>query len=185
LAILAAIGVAIAVAPAGLSQAGASPSAVITQAAQTAQGVSNVVGVVYIAALAPTMGESVADLSTNLNVPPLPSAADAVPIDLPHLGKNNAPFVILARDKVHQDFCQDCSAADAALLASTETPLNLTDFATPIVGTPAWKTVPSWYQISAQDNTISQPVELALLDQDHRRHSRDGLGHRGNAENQL
>jgi pimeloyl-ACP methyl ester carboxylesterase len=130
--------------------------AVITEAAQ---GASNVTGVVYIAALAPDTGESVAALATDLNVPPLASAADVVPIDLPNLGKNNAPFVILARDKVRQDFCQDCTAAEAALLASTETPLNLSDFATPVVGPPAWKTLPSWYQISAHDNTINPLLE--------------------------
>jgi pimeloyl-ACP methyl ester carboxylesterase len=133
--------------------------AVITQAAQ---GASNVIGVVYIAALAPNTGESVADLATNLNVPPLASAVDVVPIDLPNLGKNNAPFVILARDKVRQDFCQDCTAAEAALLASTETPLNLSDFFTPVIGPPAWKNLPSWYQISGRDNTINPLLEKKM-----------------------
>jgi pimeloyl-ACP methyl ester carboxylesterase len=118
--------------------------------------------VVYIAALAPDTGESVVALSTDLNVPPLPSGADVVPIDLPNLGKNNAPFVIIARDKVRQDFCQDCSAAEAALLASTETPLNLSDFLTPITGAPAWRTLPSWYQISGQDNTINPLLEKKM-----------------------
>jgi pimeloyl-ACP methyl ester carboxylesterase len=130
---------------------------VITQAAQDAP---NVIGVVYIAALAPDTGESVVD-QTEL-APALPSQKDAVPIDLPDTGENGAPFILLKRDRFHADFCQDCSDAQAAVLAATETPFNASDFATPLTGTPAWKLVPAWYQISTEDRIINPALEAML-----------------------
>jgi pimeloyl-ACP methyl ester carboxylesterase len=130
---------------------------VITQAAQDAP---NVVGVVYIAALAPDTGESVAAQSALASA--LPSEKDAVPVDLPHTGENGAPFIILKRDRFHADFCQDCSATQAGVLAATETPFNASDFETPLTGTPAWKLVPAWYQISTEDRIINPALEAML-----------------------
>jgi pimeloyl-ACP methyl ester carboxylesterase len=127
--------------------------AVITQAARG----RNVVGVVYIAAAAPDTGETAADF--NRLAPPLPSQADFVPIDLPHVGRNKAPFVVLARDKVQRDFCQDCSVAEARLVAATEVPINYSAFVTPITGTPAWKRVPAWYQISSRDRIVNPAAQ--------------------------
>jgi hypothetical protein len=38
----------------------------------------------------------------------------------------------------------------------------LSDFLTPITGAPAWRTLPSWYQISGQDNTINPLLEKKM-----------------------
>jgi pimeloyl-ACP methyl ester carboxylesterase len=130
---------------------------VITQATEN---MPNVVGVVYIAALAPDTGESVVDQSKL--APALPSEQDAIPIDLPHTGENGAPFIILKRDRFRADFCQDCSAAQAGVMAATETPFNASDFAAPLTGTPAWKQVPAWYQISTADRIINPVLEAIL-----------------------
>jgi pimeloyl-ACP methyl ester carboxylesterase len=131
--------------------------AVITQAAQ---GAPNVVGVVYIAAVAPDTGETAS--AFNQLAPPLPSQADFVPIDLPHVGQNGAPFVVIARDRFGQDFCQDCSAARAGLLAATEIPANASDFGTAVTGTPAWRQVRAWYQISSRDHIISRAAQAIM-----------------------
>ncbi len=131
--------------------------AVITQAVQDAP---NVLGVVYIAATAPDTGEAAGDF--NKLAPPLPSGADFTPIDLPNVGANNAPFVVLARSKFRYDFCQDCRAAQARLLAATEAPVNASAFGTPITGTPAWKQFPAWYQISTRDHIINPAAQRIL-----------------------
>lgn len=131
--------------------------AVITQAAE---GASNVTAVVYIAATAPDTGEAAGDF--NRLAPTLPSVADFMPIDLPHVGQNNAPFVILARDRFRYDFCQDCAGSEATLLAATEVPINGSSFATPISGVPAWRQVPAWYQISTRDHLINPAAQTVM-----------------------
>jgi pimeloyl-ACP methyl ester carboxylesterase len=130
--------------------------AVITQAARA----KNVRAVVYIAATAPDTGEAAAVF--NQLAPPLPSAADFVPIDLPHVGQNGAPFVILARNRFAHDFCQDCRAGEAALLAATEVPINASAFSAPVRGVPAWRRVPAWYQISTRDRLINPAAQQIM-----------------------
>lgn len=128
--------------------------AVITQAAA---GAPNTRAVVYIAATAPDTGEAAGVF--NSLAPPLPSAGDFTPIDLPNVGQNNAPFVIVARDKFADDFCQDCGRKEATLLAASEVPTNASSFAVPISGVPAWRQVPAWYQISTRDRLINPAAQ--------------------------
>jgi pimeloyl-ACP methyl ester carboxylesterase len=130
---------------------------VITQAAE---GASNVRALVYVAADAPDTGETAADF--NKLAPPLPSGSDFVPIDLPHTGQNGAPYVIIARDRFRADFCQDCKAKDAQLLAASEIPTNASSFGTPLTGTPAWRQFPSWYQISSNDHIINPAAQRVM-----------------------
>lgn len=133
--------------------------AVITQAAEDAP---NVTSVVYIAATAPDTGEAAAVF--NSLAPALPSLADFVPIDLPRVGQNDAPFVILARDRFRQDFCQDCNPTEAGVLAATEVPINFSAFGTPVTGTPAWREFPAWYQISTRDRIINPAAQEVMAE---------------------
>jgi len=131
--------------------------AVITQAAQDAP---NVAGLVYLAATAPDSGEPAGVF--NQLAPPLPSQADFVPIDLPHVGRNDAPFVVIARDRFAEDFCQDCSAQDARLLTATEAPTNASAFGTPITGPPAWRQFPAFYEVSSHDRLINPEAQRIM-----------------------
>jgi pimeloyl-ACP methyl ester carboxylesterase len=131
--------------------------AVITQAAQ---GAPNVASLVYVAATAPDTGEAAGVF--NQLAPPLPSSADFVPIDLPHVGRDNAPFVVIARDRFGQDFCQDCPAGEARLLTATEAPTDAAAFGTPIIGTPAWKQFPAWYQVSSRDRIVNPEAQRIM-----------------------
>ena len=131
--------------------------AVVTQAAA---GQPNVVALAYVAAGAPDSGETAGDF--NKLAPPLPSSNDFVPIDLPHVGQNNAPFVILNPAKFRADFCQDCSAAEARLLLATEMPINASAFGTPIAGIPAWKQITSWYLVSTRDRIVNPAAQRAM-----------------------
>ncbi|WP_322748086.1 MULTISPECIES: alpha/beta hydrolase [unclassified Frankia] len=132
--------------------------AVISQAAE---GAANVVGLVYLAAFAPDTGETLNYINNTL-APLLPSQADAVPIDLPNVGANNAPFLMIRENRFRDDFCADCSRVEAAILAAAQTPLNASATTAPLQGTPAWKQVPSWYQISAEDRLINPAAQKIM-----------------------
>ena len=124
--------------------------AVITQAAQDDP---DVVGVVYLAAIAPDSGETVSDF--NALAPPLPSQQDFQAID-------GGPFVIIARDRFPEDFCQDCSTTQKRLLAAKEAPINGASFGAAISGVPAWRQVPAWYQISSEDRIINPDAQRIM-----------------------
>ncbi|MEO7719555.1 MAG: alpha/beta hydrolase [Capsulimonas sp.] len=116
--------------------------AVITGAAA---GQTNVKALVYLAAFAPDAGEAVGVF------------ADQVP-----LGKTFVPdaagFVYVDRDKFHDAFCADVSAADARVMAVVQKPLNAAIFGQS-VPVPAWKSIPSWYLVSQDDHAISPELE--------------------------
>lgn len=58
-------------------------------------------------------------------------------------------------------FVNDLSAKEAAVLAATQRPIALSALATPS-GTPAWKTIPSWYLVGTLDNVIPPYAQLFM-----------------------
>ena len=123
--------------------------AVITNAAT---GDANVKALVYIAAFAPDAGEKVGDLAAmnpgsglipqNLIIRPYPGGAD---------GYIN-PTVF------HHVFAADVSDQTAAIMAASQRPGDLGTLSEPS-GTPAWKTIPSWYMVASNDNAIPAATE--------------------------
>ena len=79
--------------------------AVITQAGDQ----PNVVGLVYIAAFAPDVGESVVDLGAAF--PPPPGVANAAP--------DSDGYVWIKPKAFRESFCQDLSADEALVMATT------------------------------------------------------------------
>lgn len=130
--------------------------AVITGAAT---GNPAVKALVYIAAFAPDQGESVSqaiglgggstELLQHIVARPFPGAtpgdADAY-ID-------PAYFRPL--------FAQDLGATQAAQMAASQRPAAFATLAQP-AGTPAWKTIPSWYLVARDDHTIPPAAERAM-----------------------
>jgi pimeloyl-ACP methyl ester carboxylesterase len=112
--------------------------AVITQAGNQ----PNVVGLVYIAAFAPDQGESPGGITQEH----LPAAA-------PNLAPDSDGFLWLKADKFHESFCQDLPADEALVMAVTQKAPLASTFGD-VIGDPAWKHKPSWYQISSQDHMI-------------------------------
>jgi pimeloyl-ACP methyl ester carboxylesterase len=115
--------------------------AVITGAGRA----TNVVGLVYIAAFAPTQGESVnsINLASSDPAPGWASISPAFDDDL----------LWHRQDTFHDSFCQDLDDTESLVMATTQRPLArrcLDD----VTGEPAWKTKPSWYQVSTQDRMI-------------------------------
>ncbi len=115
--------------------------AVITGAA----GQPNVKALVYLAAFAPEAGEPVGAFNDKI---PLAKA----------VAPDAAGFLYIDRAKFHAVFCADVPAAEANIMAVTQKPLAGAVFGQS-VPVPAWKTVPSWYLVSQEDQAINPDLE--------------------------
>jgi len=116
---------------------------VITQAGNDPK----VVGLVYVAALAPDLDESLMSLSAK---------GPAVTI-----GNYLAPlggFIYLTQEGVKTVFAQDLKEKEQNLIFATQTPGAQNVFADKSA-TPAWKTKPSWYIVAKSDKAIHPELE--------------------------
>jgi pimeloyl-ACP methyl ester carboxylesterase len=98
---------------------------------------------IYIAALAPTEGETVADIF--YRNAPHPQA--------PTLGPDNHGLIWLPQEAFANAFAQNASADEQAVLAAVQRPIAPACISVP-VGRPLWKEVPSWYLLAEQDRMI-------------------------------
>ena len=113
--------------------------AVITEAGDQ----PNVVGLVYIAAFAPDVGESPGSITQQH-----PPAAAA------NLAPDSDGYLWVKPELYHESFCQDLPAIDGLVMGITQkAPLASTFGDT--INTVAWKKKPSWYQVSAFDRMIA------------------------------
>lgn len=118
--------------------------AVITEA-----GVDDkVVGLVYVSAFAPDVGETLDELGRRF--PPPPAIA--------HLTFDKQGFAKLSADAYVGEFMPDVPKAEARVHAVTQGPLSGAVFATKFTNA-AWKTRPSWYVVAKQDHVISPDLE--------------------------
>lgn len=123
--------------------------AVITEAGNQ----PNVAALVYIAAFAPDAGESLLDVGAPF--PPPPGVANAAP--------DSDGFVWITPAKFRESFCQDLSADEALVMAVTQKAPVGSTFADKVT-VPAWKSKPSWYQISSEDRMIAPDNEKRLAE---------------------
>ncbi|MFE6552892.1 alpha/beta fold hydrolase [Streptomyces sp. NPDC057746] len=144
--------------------------AVITN---TATGNPNVKALVYIAAFAPDKGESAAALSVKFpgshlsDDPdaPVPTALNAVPFTQPD--GSTGTDLYLKPDKFRDVFLSNrLSKAEAAELAATQRPAGAEGLGEPS-GTPAWKTIPSWYLVARADHAIPAAAERFMASRAH------------------
>ena len=98
---------------------------------------------VYIAALAPAEGETVADVFYRSE--PHPKA--------PKLAPDKHGLIWLPHDAFAAAFAQNASAEEQAVLAAVQRPISAACISVP-VGRPLWKDVPSWYLLAEQDHMI-------------------------------
>jgi pimeloyl-ACP methyl ester carboxylesterase len=108
----------------------------------------NVKGLVYIAAFAPDEGEAAGGL-LQLREPPEGGAA---------IAPGPSGLLYVDYNKYHEVFCQGVSEDDALVMASSQKPISGAAFGAPS-GAPAWKTKPSWYQVSNNDKMIPPATE--------------------------
>jgi pimeloyl-ACP methyl ester carboxylesterase len=123
--------------------------AVVTEAGNQ----PNVVGLVYIAAFAPDAGESLLDVGQPF--PPPPGVANAAP--------DSDGFVWINPAKFRESFCQDLPADEALVMAVTQKAPVGSTFADKVTA-PAWRSKPSWYQVSSADRMIDPANEKRLAE---------------------
>jgi len=98
---------------------------------------------VYVAALAPDEGETVADVFYRNE--PHPKA--------PKLGADKHGLIWLPQEAFGAAFAQNASAQELTVLAAVQRPISPACISVP-VGRPLWKDVPSWYLLAEQDHMI-------------------------------
>jgi len=98
---------------------------------------------VYVTALAPDEGETVADVFYRL--PPHP--------DAPKLAPDNNGLIWLPDEAFKSAFAQHASAEDLAVLSAVQRPISPACITVP-VGRPLWKDVPSWFLVAEDDRMI-------------------------------
>jgi pimeloyl-ACP methyl ester carboxylesterase len=142
---------------------------VITQAAT---GNSHVSALVYVAAFAPDKGENASALTakfpgSHISDDPnaqIPTALNPVPFN--DNGTTNVDLYIKA-DKFRDVFLSNrVSSRGAAVLAATQRPITPQALGEP-TGTPAWKTIPSWYLVAGDDHLIPPAAERFMADRAH------------------
>jgi pimeloyl-ACP methyl ester carboxylesterase len=112
----------------------------------------NVVGLVYICAFIPEVGESIQALAANATDSLLGPALR--PAQFP-TGEGQEPGVELYIDQAafHEAFCADLPAETAAFMAVSQRPGGAIGFGEPSA-TAGWKSLPSWALLGTQDKTI-------------------------------
>ena len=116
--------------------------AIITQAGNE----SCVMGLVYIAAYAPDSGETISELKSRFA--PAPGAAQVESDEQGYLWMN--------RDAYPEFFAGDVDLAEAQVMAATQMPWKVSPSR---IFNPAWRTHPTWYQISEQDKMINPELQ--------------------------
>ena len=107
------------------------------------EDVPNVVGLVYIAGFALDEGESIGALLGQ--GPPTPSIA--------HLDYDEEGFAWLPEDDFLNHFAADVDPSKAKVMHAVQQPLNASAW-DEVMGTPAWKALPSWFLVADGDQTI-------------------------------
>src|SRR4051794_1834540 len=130
---------------------------VITNAAT---GNPNVKALVYVAAYAPDAGDSVSSLAalghqgeispTTLTFRPFPQADGTMGTE-----------AYISLDVFHRIFCADLTRKKARQMALSQRPAAVAVLGEPS-GLPAWKTIPSWYELPTKDRAIGTDVERAM-----------------------
>jgi pimeloyl-ACP methyl ester carboxylesterase len=108
----------------------------------------NVVGLVYIAAFGLDEGESLGAL---LSQGPVTAA-------LAHLFTDSRGFGWLSEDDFVNHFAADVDPTRARVLYAVQQALASSAF-TDVMGTPAWKSLPSWYLVAQNDEAIPPDAE--------------------------
>jgi pimeloyl-ACP methyl ester carboxylesterase len=106
----------------------------------------NVKGLVYVAAHAPREGQQHG---------PFPKEFEGKPL----LIFDKGGFAYINPAIFHDFFVQDVDQAQAKVLAVVQKPANVSGIVDEKSGPPAWKQLPTWYQVSENDHVIPPAVE--------------------------
>ncbi|MDE1994527.1 MAG: alpha/beta hydrolase [Rhizobiaceae bacterium] len=121
--------------------------AVITEAGNDPK----VSGLVYVAAFAPDAGQSAGSLSASVQAPPM--AAEVRP--------DSEGFLKLTQKGVFEDFAQDVTASEKALLYAAQAPTSVKSLGGNISAA-AWHSKRSWYIVASNDRAIPPTLEATM-----------------------
>jgi pimeloyl-ACP methyl ester carboxylesterase len=113
----------------------------------------NVAALVYVAAFALDQGESLGGLLSQGPVTPA----------LGHLFTDKQGFGWLSEDDFVHHFAGDVDPVRARAMYAVQQPLAMSAFGD-VMGVPAWKTLPSWYLVAADDEAIPPAAERQFAD---------------------
>jgi len=108
---------------------------------------------VYVAALAPDEGETVADVFYRAK--PQPRA--------PKLAPDRHGLIYLPEDAFAAAFAQHASAEEQVLLAAVQRPISPACITVPM-GPPLWKDRPSWFLVAEQDYMIAPETQRFMAE---------------------
>ena len=106
----------------------------------------NVTGLVYVAAFGPDEGEASGDF---VDITKLPQGL---------LIPDSGGFVYINPGQFREAFAQDVDPREADVMAVVQKPIHLSAL-TEKSGPPAWKQLPTWFQISTNDRIIPPDAE--------------------------
>lgn len=128
-----------------------------------ATGNAQVGALVFVDAFVPEQGEAVAPLAGSQSVlanPDPTQVFDLVPSTLPPTA---ATDLYVKRTVFPGAFANDLPPSTGSLLAATQRPITLGALSEP-ASSPAWKTIPSWYEIGTIDKVIPPDRQLAMAE---------------------
>jgi pimeloyl-ACP methyl ester carboxylesterase len=128
---------------------------------QAAAELSNVRALVFLAAIGLDVGESVAGVQQPFPPPLVVSTSYVSDYDAP--GAAGGPELYIQRDRFQETFCADAPAEVAEVMAVTQRPVAGAALQEPATAA-GWKTIPSWYLISEQDNGISPEAQRFMAE---------------------
>jgi pimeloyl-ACP methyl ester carboxylesterase len=134
-------------------------------ATNAATGLPNVKALVYVDAFMPDEGQVLGPLPGENSAL---AAAATDPTSLfklvPYPGAPEGVFdTYLLPEVVASSFANDLSPEEASLIAATQRPASLAQFADPS-GPPAWKDIPSWAVIGKQDHIITPEAQRQMAE---------------------
>jgi pimeloyl-ACP methyl ester carboxylesterase len=130
--------------------------AVISQASAD---LDNVIGLVYLAAFAPGVGESCA--SVQEPYPPSLLASTIRPTSYEAVGAVGGPDLLIDREQFRETFCADVPVDLARIMAVSQRPLAAAAIGEPL-SAEGWSSRPTWFQIPTKDNAISTDAQRAM-----------------------
>jgi pimeloyl-ACP methyl ester carboxylesterase len=148
--------------------------AVITNAAT---GNRNVKALVYVDAFTPAKGESALGLDSIKPGSALGAGPTKVFNFVPFPGAKKGDAELYVKPAVfEQAFANGLPAKEGAVLAATQGPAVYSALTAPS-GTPAWKTIPSWYVLGTIDKAIPPAIQLFMAQRIHAHIARVKAGH--------
>ena len=116
----------------------------------------NVTGLVYVAGWAPEEGKSLNDYLANFPKD-FVKTYDNFKLD-------SGGFIFISQEKFRESFAQDVELTEADVMAVVQKPAHQSIFAEKS-GPPAWKHLPTWFQVSENDRIIYPDAERQFAKQ--------------------